>query len=321
MKTLTVSIAAYNVEQYIENTLESLCRSDALADIEILVQTNAATDSSVALAKKYESLYPDSIRVLERPVNGGYGSTINDSISIATGKYFKTLDGDDRYETDNLVPFIETLKACEADLVISEFSTFIETTFKSKWSLPLEANKTYSTKDLKNVRMHSLAVRTALLQQNHVRITENCFYTDIEYSLKAFKYANTFQYIPLSIYCYRLGYNEQSVSVAGHLKHLADYEKIAKLIAEEFYHDPKFKGLRGPLQWKFLSHLRYISMKEPYEESKKHFIAYVTYLQKHSLHHGLHRYHKLTGLALLLAMRNPSRWFFLFRKMAKYLPA
>lgn len=320
MKTLTVSIAAYNVEKYIENTLDSLCRSTALEDMEILVQTNAATDNSVALAKKYEQLYPSSVRVVERPVNGGYGSTINDSISMATGKYFKTLDGDDWYTTENLESFIAQLKVCEADMVISEFSTYVDTEYKSTWKLPLEAHKVYSTNVLKNVRMHSLAVRTSILQQNRVSITENCFYTDVEYSLKAYKYANTVQYIPLSIYCYRIGYNEQSVSLAGHLKHLDDYEKIAKLIAEEFFFDPKFKNLSGPLQWKFLSHLRYISLKQPYEESKQHFIAFLSYLQENNLHKGLTRFHKLGGFALSLNLKNPRRWFFLFRAVAKYLP-
>ena len=36
-KTLTISIASYNVEKFIENTLESLLFED-ISDLEILVQ-------------------------------------------------------------------------------------------------------------------------------------------------------------------------------------------------------------------------------------------------------------------------------------------
>lgn len=54
MKTLTVSIAAYNVEKYIKKALDSLCCSCALEDMEILVQTNAATDDTVRIAKQSE---------------------------------------------------------------------------------------------------------------------------------------------------------------------------------------------------------------------------------------------------------------------------
>ncbi|MBO5745555.1 MAG: glycosyltransferase family 2 protein [Clostridia bacterium] len=318
MKTLTVSIAAYNVEKYIEKTLDSLCCSKYLEDMEILVQTNAATDLTVQVAKKYEEKYPSSIRVVEREVNGGYGSTINDSISMATGKYFKTLDGDDWYDSEHLDEFISELKTLDSDLVICDFSAYADEQLASKWTpSSLEPRKEYTPDVLTDCRMHSLTVRTSILQENNISITENCFYTDIEYFLKSFKFANSVIYIPLNIYCYRVGMNEQSVSLKSHLRNLADYELIVKEIVSDFYFDPKYFSMRGPLRWKVISHLRYLALTKPYKSSKQRFLEFYDYLKDNGVTLDPDQYRTHVKLVLKLIQRNPKRWFFVFRMSVK----
>ena len=64
------------------------------------------------LEKEFVDKYPNFFKVISKP-NGGYGSTINAAIDAATGQYFKTLDGDDWYDTENLVRFVKDLKKYE----------------------------------------------------------------------------------------------------------------------------------------------------------------------------------------------------------------
>ena len=52
-KILTISVAAYNVENYISNTLESLLVDD-IDDIEILVEDDGGIDNTANIVKEYE---------------------------------------------------------------------------------------------------------------------------------------------------------------------------------------------------------------------------------------------------------------------------
>ena len=55
-KILTISVAAYNVENYISNTLESLLVDD-IDDIEILVEDDGGIDNTANIVKEYEEKY------------------------------------------------------------------------------------------------------------------------------------------------------------------------------------------------------------------------------------------------------------------------
>ena len=121
-KILTVSIAAYNVEQYIDKALRSLICS-RMDKLEVLIIDDGSTDNTFSVAKGYESRYPETFHTIHKE-NGGYGSTINHSIGIATGKYFKQLDADDCFDTGNLNAFIDYLENNSSDLVLSPFYTY-----------------------------------------------------------------------------------------------------------------------------------------------------------------------------------------------------
>ena len=81
-KELTISIAAYNVEKFLERTLESLVISkDYLERIEVIIVDDGSIDSTSVIAEKYCRNYPNSFRLIKKE-NGGYGSTVNCSIAI-----------------------------------------------------------------------------------------------------------------------------------------------------------------------------------------------------------------------------------------------
>ena len=92
MKTLTISVAAYNVEETLGKTLESFNDSRVYSDLEVLIVNDGSTDHTKEIAQKYEKLAPETFKYVEKE-NGGHGSTINKCISVATGKYFKVIVG------------------------------------------------------------------------------------------------------------------------------------------------------------------------------------------------------------------------------------
>lgn len=242
-KLLTISVAAYNVERYIENTLNSLLTED-IDKLEIIVQDDGGNDGTAEIAQRYQEKYPDSVRLV-RKENGGYGSTINSSLMIATGKYFKQLDGDDWFETDNINQLLSVLENNDIDVIYTPHYEVHE--YKSKKILrrefPENLKGSYALKEVIGLKrwrlvMHSLCFRTELLTSNNIRLLEKCFYTDSEYSLYPLAYAKDIYICDFPIYNYRLGVEAQSVSAEGRRKHYKDHLEVDKRLVS-FYRSAK----------------------------------------------------------------------------------
>lgn len=118
-KVLSISIAAYNVENCIKETLMSLVVKNNLEKLEILIIDDGSTDGTAKAAQEFVKKYPCSFFYFYKQ-NAGHGSTINFALTKATGKYFKVLDGDDKLLTDSLDDFIDYLCIVDCDLVLSE---------------------------------------------------------------------------------------------------------------------------------------------------------------------------------------------------------
>ena len=101
MKTLTITIPAYNAENYISKCIESLLAEDIRNQLEIIIINDGSVDSTGKIAKAYELKYPGIVQVVNKE-NGGHGSGVNTGISKATGKYFMVLDSDDWFSTAEL---------------------------------------------------------------------------------------------------------------------------------------------------------------------------------------------------------------------------
>ena len=226
-KILTVSIAAYNVEKYIKRTLDSLITDEnTMSKTEVIVVNDGSTDGTAKIAEEYVNKYPDTFKLISKE-NGGYGSTVNTTIAVARGKYYKLLDGDDRFTTEHLAGFIDYLEKCDSDLVLAPFT---EDNIADNKEVLVSTNDCISeeTNDIEKIEipdnpaMHEMAVRTRVLSDNNVRIKEKCFYTDTDFIIKTLIYSKTVSRYDKSIYCYNVGREGQSISKEGLKKHYID---------------------------------------------------------------------------------------------------
>lgn len=230
-KILTVSIAAYNVSNYLDEALKPFVESAYRDNLEVLIIDDGSKDNTAEIARSYQEKYPDIFKLVSKE-NGGWGSTLNTGINVGTGKYFKQLDGDDYFSRENLDDFILYLKNTEADLIHSPFMTFSDKNgailriLSSGWDFPWRKTILMSEIPLFCPAMHTVTVKLDILKTNNITITEKCFYTDVEFVLKIIGFCETFSYYELPIYYYRLARNGQSMSIEGVRKNWRDHLKM-----------------------------------------------------------------------------------------------
>lgn len=229
-KILTISIAAYNVADYIRHTLDSIITPGSIDALQILVVDDGGKDDTLKIVKEYEEKYPDSVFGVHKE-NGGYGSVLNTSMRLATGKYFKQLDGDDWFVTENMDAFVEKLRHVDADLIVTPMRMFNEAdesvVLRDYFEDLNEGSYPFDDMDLQQIcPMHCSAFRTELLQKHDITITEHCFYTDVELVNRPLPYYETIHISHHPIYVYRVGREGQSVSKTGVRKHYKEHETV-----------------------------------------------------------------------------------------------
>lgn len=235
MKLLTISIAAYNVDKFLDKCLESLKDSRYRDDIEVLVIDDGSKDHTSEIAQKYQDEFPETFKYISKE-NGGHGSTINKGIELASGKYFRVIDGDDWVDPDNFYEYILKLRMTNSDMVLTQHKEISPTKGKLISLVQgMEDGTEYSLDknlNIHRITLHMLTIKTKLLKENNVKITENCFYVDVEYVAWSIYLAQTVTYFKLPVYMYRVGNINQSVSKKNMLKNVDMQKKVSyKLVS------------------------------------------------------------------------------------------
>lgn len=225
-KILSVSVAAYNMENFIEECLNSFCMCKNLNLMEIIVNDNGSTDRTDQIVQLYVDQYPDVFHLIKRKVNGNYGAVLNTAMQIATGKYFKLVDGDDWVNAGALDHLIEVLKNTEADVVINNYRRvypdhvdFVELQREH------DCNTVYTFETIGRFQiytMHGITVRLDKYKKEMIPISENKVYVDNEFVLQVFMAVDSFLFLKDDVYQHRVGRSEQFTSINAIYSYLDD---------------------------------------------------------------------------------------------------
>lgn len=233
-KLLTISIAAYNVEKTIKKCLDSFLPCRHLKDIEILVINDGSHDQTRNIVKNYENNFPESIYLINKE-NGGHGSTLNKSLELATGTFYKAVDGDDWVDAAELDKLCDWLEKTNVDLVVDDYQEIFPDCSKLiSLGNNYEIGKAYQFDELFREKknqgnlfvMSNSTIRTQCLRDVGMNIQEHCFYADTELYFYIGLAAKTVMFVDSCTYYYRKGYDGQSVSSEGVYKHIEDLIRI-----------------------------------------------------------------------------------------------
>ncbi len=240
-KVLSVVVPTYNMESLLTRCLDSFLLEDSLMDLlEVIVVNDGSKDGSLGIAKSYASRYPHTFKVIDQQ-NGNYGSCINAALKVATGKYFRICDADDRYENCNLSRYVRFLQLSDSDIVLSPYCILqadgtVDKQYSCADNLLGKVFKIdelcWDSKDLVNFRpMHCMATRTELFLKNNYVQSEGISYTDSQFVFYSHLYSETCCFFSETIYCYYLGRDGQTMSKESMLKsHHHFYVNASKMV-------------------------------------------------------------------------------------------
>lgn len=129
---LSIIVACYNVEKYLNDCIESLYVQDIPVDeYEVVCVDDCSTDSTPDLLKKFEKKH-NNFHVIHHDTNKKVGAARNTGRKVANGTYIWFIDGDDIIMHHSLKSMVELCDMNAPDIllfnfrVINENGTFVE---------------------------------------------------------------------------------------------------------------------------------------------------------------------------------------------------
>lgn len=118
MIKVSIIVAVYNVEEYLERCLRSLT-NQTLKECEIILIDDGSSDLSGEICNKYSENY-DNITVVHKE-NGGLSSVRNLGISISKGEYIGFVDSDDYIHEEMFEKLYNAIIKNDCQMAISSF--------------------------------------------------------------------------------------------------------------------------------------------------------------------------------------------------------
>ena len=267
-KILSIIIPAYNSQDYLKRCINSI-PLEVFNDIDIIVVNDGSKDNTLAVAKTLKKEHPKTIQIINKK-NGGHGSTINEAIKIAKGKYIRVLDSDDWLNYDLVQEYIKKLKYANEDLILTNYSyNYIKENKKELVNVFEAYKKIKIISDIldKNISendfvsflsIHSCTIKTEKFKKIlKGGLLEKTFYEDQEYIARIILATETVKVLDLDLYQYMIGRNEQSMAPIKLFQRRKDHEKVIRRLVsiyEECEDDKKREILSRRIREIFKTH-------------------------------------------------------------------
>ncbi|MEF2889415.1 glycosyltransferase [Turicibacter sanguinis] len=226
---LSIIIPFFNAEEYIEQTISSICKQ-ITDDIEIILIDDGSTDNTHSIIYTFINKYNNIFYY--RILNCGTGGARNYGISRSNGKYIWFIDSDDYISEEALDKLISNLKKTNTDV--------LHFNFKYVWDDMIKENKKQIIFDgngneflVKGLLRNQISITTwsnifkrDLIDRHKIRFTPNIFVEDEEFFLKVFAVSDRIISVN-DVYYY---YVQRNNSVANDVGKIEDRTKSKFII-------------------------------------------------------------------------------------------
>jgi len=246
IKTITFVIPCYNSAAYMDACIESILGGGR--DVEIIIVNDGSTkDDTAEKADEWAESHPDVIKVIHQE-NAGHGGAVMAGLRAATGVYFKVVDSDDwldRTARDLLMAKLRGFIAGDnlVDLVVCNYvyehiQTGSQKIIRYRGALP--TNKIVGWDDIgvfgpgQNILMHAAVFRTQVLRDSGLELPKHTFYVDNIFVYVPLPFVKTLHYLPVNLYRYFIGRDDQSVNEPVQLGRLDQQMRVTKALIDAY---------------------------------------------------------------------------------------
>lgn len=292
---LSIIVPIYNVENYLEECLESLYNIKNI-ELEIILVNDGSKDNSFKIMEKFKDMYPEKT-VLINKKNGGLSSARNAGMKAAVGEYISFIDSDDFIDVDEFERFFKEGQKDKLDVIVGNMRYYTpektgDPLFRSDmiknsgilkgvdffWEL-FQKPKCFREEVVDDI------YRREFLLKNDICFNENIVHEDSEFTPLVYLKAEKVRYIDRAFYFYRQRtgsimnkVSEKSiVSLESICERFFDeYKKLDSAKGKEvlsalilsFYSVVVYKRYNGAGDWKRV-HKRYKELYSALKNSKK----------------------------------------------------
>ena len=233
----SIIIPIYNVEQYLEDCLNSVI-AQTYPDYEVICVNDGSTDGSLAILEDFQKKY-NQVKVITQH-NKGLSGARNAGIQAAKGDYLFFLDSDDWIETDTLKILAEKQngedllcfngRRCFEDGTTEEPDSGIEESQLTGWEY-------YNKYALLPRKFHFVCTvlrlyRREYLLKNDLFFEEGIYHEDNLFTPLACYYAQTVKVIPDWLYIYRI--RKGSITQTINVQRIFDMITVANKLSDFF---------------------------------------------------------------------------------------
>jgi glycosyltransferase involved in cell wall biosynthesis len=193
MKLVSIVVPVYNLEKYIEKTLESL-QNQSYKNIEVIIINDGSKDGSLEVINNFfkDKDIRHNIVTID---NSGVSKARNVGLNKASGDYVILLDGDDKLRPDAVELLVEQVEKTGADICHTGYLEFQDDDGRITYRYSEDPNKSFlqspepgykalQMKLNKNIWIctGNALYKRELIEKNNIRYSENMGYgEDLEF--------------------------------------------------------------------------------------------------------------------------------------------
>lgn len=286
MMKVSLIIALYNTEKYIEKCIQSVLDSPLpKADYEIIVINDGSTDNSQVNVEKLIEANPNTNIQLINKENGGQSSARNLGFAIAKGQYIFCLDSDDYINGDNFFEALDYAIKNDLDMLPIKFNMVDEVgkilSIKDTYnSIGIISGTAFLNRFVISGAMARYFYKSSVIKENNLRLIEGIYHEDEEFVIKFLIYVKKISYQKHDVYNYmvRVDSTINNKNMEHRVKLIYDIivviEKISDFILDNIDNKKLINGLYKKREQLIIS--IFIRMfKEKFSKKDKQQVLYL----------------------------------------------
>lgn len=259
---ISIIIPIYNVEKYIEETMESIIKQTiGMEYVQIIMVNDGSTDDSKKIIEKYKQKYSNIECIHFNDSSGAAGRPRNEGVKYAKGKYTIFVDPDDVCYLDGFEKLYNSIEKYNSDIVMGKFISFNEygekDNFKKYQIRPFVNQDIIMCKEILQAphNLNCRIFRTDFIKKHKLSFPEGVIAQDAVFTINAFLIAEKISFIDEYIFKYRVRseIDNPSVTQTRNLKYFKDFSYIRKVIISLYNKYPKVDYFEvrylGDLNW------------------------------------------------------------------------